>query len=249
MDLNTVVGFMLGLGLMGFALVEGGLLSTFINAHGILIVVGGTIAATLINTPMPQLMEALKALRGIFFPDPLPREADLIGELVRMSERMHRDGISSLQAHVAVKGDGFLTFAVRAAQEKQDSQHIRRVLEDAIRQRELALAKAAAVFQTMAAIAPMFGLLGTIIGIVGVLKDIANPQSIGPSMAVAITTAFYGILLSALFCTPIAGKIRARIQEERRRRELILVGMLDVLGGAIPLEVERHLEAFAPKAE
>jgi chemotaxis protein MotA len=82
---------------------------------------------------------------------------------------------------------------------------------------------------------------------VGVLKDIANPKSVGPAMAISITTAFYGILVSALFCTPIAGKIRSKAQEATRVRRMILTGILDIVAGAIPVEVEQRLQPFIQK--
>jgi chemotaxis protein MotA len=247
MDLSTLVGFAAGAAVIGFGLHQGNLLGIFLNAHGLVLVLGGTFAAICVNTPGAQLLAAAKALVMLFIPPASPDNGELTAEMLRLSEGMAREGVNSLRSHMAVKGDGFLTFAVRAAQEKNDVEHVRKVLEDAIRQKEASLNRAASVFQTMGALSPMFGLLGTLIGIVGVLRDIANPSAIGPAMAVALTTAFYGILVSALFCTPIAGKIRARAQEERRMRELVMTGMLDILGGAIPLELRRHLEAFSQK--
>ncbi|MBI4346657.1 MAG: MotA/TolQ/ExbB proton channel family protein [Elusimicrobia bacterium] len=246
MDWSTLIGIVVGGALLAFGL-DRAVLPVFLNAHGILLVLGGTAAAGLISTPPRLLVTALGALRHVLFPDALADPQSLSEDLVRLAERRHREGLGAFSGG-RLSGDAFLAFAIEAAQERPDAQHIRRVLEEAVRQRDKKLQRAAGVFQTAAALAPMFGLLGTIVGIVGVLKDISNPATIGPAMAVAVTTAFYGILVSALVCTPIASKIRARAQEERRLRELVLLGMVDILSGAIPLEVERHLQAFCDGA-
>jgi chemotaxis protein MotA len=243
MDINTVAGYLLGAGLLWFAFSGGNLLAIFMNEHGILLVVGGTLSAVLVSNPPAQLMLALKGLKEAFFPSPQPDPKEMIAQMTQMAEQMHRGGLSSLQSHV--KGGGFLSFAVTTTLQKPDIEHIRKVLETAIRQKEQASMRAAGVFQATGTMSPLFGLLGTIIGIVGVLKDISNPHSIGPAMSIAMTTAFYGILISAAFCTPIANKIKARAQEEKRMRELVLRGMIDIVSKAIPMEVESHLRAFA----
>ena len=118
------------------------------------------------------------------------------------------------------------------------------MLENGIRQREATLNRAAGVFQTMAFLAPMFGLLGTVVGIVGVLKELSNPQAIGPAMAIALTTAFYGILAAALIANPIALRVRARAQEKRRAWEMIMEGVIGIVAGAVPLQIKRHLKAY-----
>lgn len=245
MDFNTWLGFALGGGLLWFAFAGSNLTGVFLNSHGIVLVFGGTVAAMMISTPANQMLLALRGLKEAFFPTAHPDANEIIATMTRMAEGMHRSGISSLQSYAPTKGDSFLSYAVTTALQKPDVEHVRRVLEAAIRQREVSSMKAAGVFQSTGALSPLYGLLGTIIGIVGVLKDIANPHAIGPAMAISITTAFYGILISAFFCTPIANKIKARAFEEKRMRELVLRGMVDIISKAIPMEVESHLRAYA----
>ena len=90
----------------------------------------------------------------------------------------------------------------------------------------------------------MFGLLGTLIGIIGVLSDISNAERVGPAMAVAITSAFYGIFLANMVCVPVAGKIRSRIWMEVRMKAMILDGVLEIMKGSIPIVVERRLQSY-----
>jgi chemotaxis protein MotA len=100
------------------------------------------------------------------------------------------------------------------------------------------------VFRTAAILAPMFGLLGTLIGIVSVLKQISNPETVGGAMAVAMTTAFYGISLANMFCVPVAGKLRIRNLEELRAKSMVADGVVMMMRGTIPLVIERKLQAY-----
>jgi len=244
MDFISIIGYITGAGLIYFGMSQGNLFSVFINAHGLVLVVGGTCAAVFVSTPGARLLLALKELKSVFFSGPDANYKGLIQELMRMSERRHKEGAGALLNYVPSVPDKFLALALSSAANRPDADHVAKVLEKAIRQSSALRLQAAAVFSNMGILSPLFGLLGTIIGIVGVLKDITNPAGIGSAMAIAMTTAFYGIFISAFFCTPIANKIKARAQEDRRRREFILAGITDVLSGAIPLEIENHLNAY-----
>ena len=134
--------------------------------------------------------------------------------------------------------------AATAALEYNDSNFVRQVLEQEINQNVDDMNEVTNVYRTMGIMSPMFGLLGTLIGIVEVLKDLANPESVGPAMAVAITSAFYGILFANVVCVPIAGKMRAKVWMEVRMKSMILEGILEIMKGSVPLVVERRLQSF-----
>lgn len=244
MDLLTIVGLAVCGGLFYSELVAGNSLNIFLNKHGLLIVFGGTLCATLVMSTWGQLTNALHALKEVFFPSRIADPRVVIPEMVRLAEKARKDGVTSLVPQDQITGDGFLTFAIQTVLERSDAAYVREVLGDAIKQMEDRHAATAGVFQNMAVLAPMFGLLGTILGIIHVLKEIANPAAVGPAMAIAITTAFYGILMACLFCNPVVAKLRARSLQERKIKEMIAVGMIDILGGMVPLEVERHLKSF-----
>jgi chemotaxis protein MotA len=244
----SLLGAALGTTLIVMTLSHGNVLAIFINEHGIVMVFGGTLAATMISTPANVLSLAMRELKYVFFPPKAPGSAKLTTALVSLAAEVRRDGLIALQKHmdqVRGQGDDFLVFAVEVALENGSPERLRKVLEDGIRQREGTLNRAASVFQTMAFLGPMFGLLGTVMGIVGVLKELSNPSAIGPAMAIALTTAFYGILVAAFIANPIALRIRARAQEVRRSCELVMEGLLGIVAGAVPLQIERHLKAYA----
>ncbi|MFA6434063.1 MAG: MotA/TolQ/ExbB proton channel family protein [Elusimicrobiales bacterium] len=242
MDLASLMGYGMAATVILYGMGQNR--NNFINHEGLAIVVGGTVALLLISFSMPQLFRALKALRLVFFPSKLPSDQEIVSEMMSLAEQARRGGISSMKPP-AKESLSFLAFAVRTALEKPELDNAKRVLEDALTQQESRHAKVTGVFVSMAALGPLLGLLGTVIGIIQVLRNISNPKVLGPSMAVALTATFYGIAISAVIATPIANKLTERSASERRTWMMIMVGILDILGGAIPLEVERHLQAFS----
>ena len=128
--------------------------------------------------------------------------------------------------------------------EYNDSNFVRHVLEQEVNQRVDEMNEVANVYRTMGILAPMFGLLGTLIGIMGVLREISNPEFVGPAMAVAITSAFYGIVFANIVCVPIAGKIRTKIWMDVKVKSMILEGIMEITKGSVPIVVERRLQSF-----
>ena len=154
---TRVLGAVLGTTLIVETLSHGNVLPVFLNAHGILMVFGGTLAATMIGVPAEILGLALRELKYVFFPPPAPGGAKLSAEIVALSAEVRRDGLMALQKHMDQlrgQGDDFLVFAVEVALENGNPERLRKVLEDGIRQREGTLNRAAGVFQTMAFLPP-----------------------------------------------------------------------------------------------
>jgi chemotaxis protein MotA len=139
---------------------------------------------------------------------------------------------------------GFLERAATAALEYSDSKFVRQVLEQEINQAFDDINEVANIYRTMGVLAPMFGLLGTLIGIIAVLKEISNPEAVGPAMAVAITSAFYGILFANIVCVPVAGKLRSRALAQIRIKSMVLEGIMEIMKGSLPMVVERRLQAY-----
>ena len=168
----------------------------------------------------------------------------LIPVLVGLAEQTRLRGFSALKEADPKLAGGFLNRAATAALEYNDTNFVRQVLEQEINQNADDMNEVTNVYRTMGVMSPMFGLLGTLIGIVEVLKDLANPESVRPAMAVAITSAFYGILFANVVCVPISGKMRAKVWLEVRMKSMILEGILEIMKGSVPLVVERRLQSF-----
>ncbi len=248
MDLGTIIGLALGVGIILFGTREGGGVGVFLNAHGIIIVVGGTFAAMLINSTISTIGNTIRALLGLVFsrrPPSLRATIDLVRKLAEINRS---DGLLALEGPGENFGDGFLERSVNMAiTSGGNADFVRDVMEQEIlqiRQRHLRVTD---LLRSLAMISPMFGLVGTLIGIVHVLQQITDPEKVGPAMAVALSTAFYGILLSALVGTPLANKLRERSQDETVLKQIILEGMMGICRGEQPSLLEIRLRAFASR--
>ncbi|MBI4351868.1 MAG: MotA/TolQ/ExbB proton channel family protein [Elusimicrobia bacterium] len=244
MDLSTIAG-LLAFGLLVFGGVATRQLSaSLLNLHGVFVVLGGCFVAMLINTPLRYLVKALTELKTLMLTDENADMRKVIPVLTGLAEQCRLKGLSAFKdADPRIVG-GFLSRASLAALEYGDYNFVRQVMEQEINQAADETNEVANVYRTMSVLLPMFGLLGTLIGIIGVLKDLSNPENVGPAMGVAITSAFYGILLSNMFCVPIAGKIRARIWLDVKMKSMVLDGVLEIMKGSIPIVVERRLQSY-----
>ena len=244
MDLSTILG-MVAFALLIFGGIATKQLSTsLVNLHGVFVVLGGCFVAMLINTPLKYLVKALTELKTLMIDDESANMHKVIPVMTGLAEQCRIKGMSALKEADPSIASGFLIRASLAALEYGDSNFVKQVMEQEINQAADEINEVANVYRTMSVLLPMFGLLGTLIGIIGVLKDLSNPESVGPAMGVAITSAFYGIFLSNMFCVPIAGKIRARIWMEVKFKSMILDGVLEIMKGSIPIVVERRLQAY-----
>ena len=244
MDIATIIGLAGAAALIFAGFASGQISASLINLHGVVVVLGGTLVAMLINTPLKYLTRAVSEFGYMFRDNNADAPEKIIPALVSLAEQSRMRGLTALKEADPLIAKGFLHRAAAAALEYNDYKFVRQVLETEINQGMDDMNEVANIYRTMGVMAPMFGLLGTLIGIIGVLKDLANPESVGPAMAVAITSAFYGIFLSNMVCTPIAGKMRAKVWLEVRTKSMILEGVLEIMQGSMPLVVERRLQSY-----
>ncbi|HAH32938.1 MAG TPA: hypothetical protein DCL44_11565 [Elusimicrobia bacterium] len=244
MDLSTVFGIIAFVLLIGGGVISKQLSTSLVNTHGVFVVLGGCLVAMLINTPLKYLYKAVTELITLVGDDNSSNIQRVIPVITNLAEECRRKGLSALKEADPSIAKGFLNRASLAALEYNDYNFVRQIMEQEINQAADETNEIANVYRTMGVLMPMFGLLGTLIGIIGVLKDLSNPESVGPAMGVAITSAFYGIFMANMVCVPIAGKIRARIWMDVKLKSMILEGVLEIMKGSIPIVVERRLQSF-----
>jgi len=244
MDITTFFGVFGVLIMLIIGGLTGEVSGVFLNAHGITIVFGGTLIAMLINTPARYVRETVVALLNLLRRDRFGDSGELITTITRLCEQVQAHGLGALRGINESVAGGFLAEAATTAMEYNNPEFVRRVLETEVNNKVDRINEVINVVRTAGIIAPMFGLLGTLIGIVGVLQVISNPEKVGSAMAVAITAAFYGIALSNLVCVPVAGKMRFRLWEEIKIRAMIIEGIVGMMQGTVPLVLERRLQAF-----
>ena len=247
MDKATLIGNITAFGLVIAAIAIGGAAGAFIDVPSLLIVVGGTIGAALISLPLPQFTGAMAVAKNAFF-EKTKNPAELVGTMVEYAGKARKEGILALESAAKEQQDPFLQKALQLAVDGQSLNAIEEILTteiEAIKQRH---SLGAETFTTMGTLAPALGLIGTLIGLVQMLKSMDDPSTIGPAMAVALLTTFYGAILANLVFNPIAAKLKTRSKEEVLYKELILTGMLSIAAGDNPRIVEQKLLSYlAPR--
>jgi chemotaxis protein MotA len=245
MDWMTPIGYLIGLGSVGYVLIQGNSVGLILNAHAILLVFGGTLGSTLISYPSNVILQAIRALRIFFFPGSRPDTTVVIQTIVRLADKAKRQGIESLETDIAQIRIPFLVNGLRLLLDGVPADIIRGNLIKEIRFARDRHAQVANVFRSAAAYAPIFGLLGTLVGVVQVLMTLTDPKTIGAAMAVAMTATFYGIFSANFLFLPIAGKLNVYAQEEVFLEELIIEGVQCIQMNEVPVLTMRKLQSFA----
>lgn len=245
MDIMTLIGVAMGVGVVLWGAFSSGVADKLVNAHGLVIVLGGTLAATFLNTSYKRLSAGVRALFDIFTTPKIPTTEEAVRVLVGMAETAQKQGgIMALTNTDPAFAGGFLKRAVGVAMISAESRETRSILEEEIRRRRLDVQEDSNLYRTAGVLSPMFGLIGTLFGIIQTLSNISDPSAIGRSMAVAITSALFGIGFSNMFCVPVANKIRLRAMEETLVLQLILEGVIDIMSGKTPHLVDMHLRGY-----
>lgn len=241
MDFGTILGIFIGVSLILGAMFLGGSLKVFYNLPGIMIVCGGTLAATLITFPLADVVSAFKAAWEVFRRPSLDPN-DVVKTMLRLTYLSRQQGLLAL---ANLKTDNkFLFKASQLMADGADEEMIRNTLRIEIESLKARHGVGQDVFRKMGTFSPAFGMLGTLIGLVQMLTGIARPETIGPGLAVALLTTFYGSILSTLFFLPIAGKLRARTDRELINLEIIFEGAVSILENNNPLMVYEKLSSF-----
>ena len=245
MDIGSIVGLLIAWGLVLWSLVIGVGIGPYIDFPSFLITVGGSIGVVMSAFPINKLIIGLKSVSKAFIYIP-QSEQNLISQLVDFAVKARRDGILSLESEEENMKDEFLKKGIRLAVDGTEPEVIRTVLEmdfENMVQRHEANISVMAYF---ADIGPAMGMIGTLIGLVAMLLNMSDPAAIGPAMAVALITTFYGSLIANMIANPIASKMRIRSIEEQHLREIMLAGIMAIQSGDNPRIVEQKLNAYLP---
>jgi chemotaxis protein MotA len=245
MDIATVLGVISAFGLMCIAISMGGGIQLFINIPALMIVVGGTLGATMINYPVKDVLGVFKVVKKALFAKKIS-VTELIKRFVDFAKKSRKEGILALEGDIKDASDEFLKKGVQLAIDGLEPQEIGEILEteiDFVRSRHQLGAE---IFTTMGTFSPALGMIGTLIGLVQMLQTMDDASKIGPAMAVALLTTFYGSIMANIVCLPIAGKLRTRSKEEVLTKEMAIQGIASLSNGDNPRILEQKLQAFIP---
>ena len=245
MDIGSVIGLVLAVGLIVFGM--GSYATAFIDFPSVLIVVGGTMGAILVFFPLENLIGMGSVVKHVFFAKPQP-VSSLIATIIDFAGRARREGILSLQNVGNEVDDDFFVKGIGLVVDGIEESTIEDILSNEIDFLEERHKNGADMLSSMGALAPAFGMIGTLIGLVIMLQNLQDTAAIGPAMAIALITTFYGALMANLVFIPFAGKLRTRSSQEVLLRKLTLEGVMAIAAGNNPRVVEQKLNSFlAPK--
>lgn len=247
MDIATVIGIVSGFGLIAMAIVMGGSPGIFWDTTSVVVVFGGTIASSLVNYRLSDMLNVFSTLKNAFLSKGSSPET-LIEKIVNFAVIARREGILALESHAKESGDEFLEKSIQLAIDGTAPELIKDILSTELAFMEDRHTSGQALLVAMGTYAPAFGMIGTLIGLVQMLSTMEDPSQIGAGMAVAIITTFYGAVLSNVFFLPAAGKLKNLTAVELLGKEIIIEGILSIQSGDNPRVVEQKLKSFVSPA-
>lgn len=244
MDIATVVGTIACVILLVVSILMNGSIMTFVDIPSLILVVCGSAAATLMCLPLNAFLRFASVAKKAVFNAPSDA-VEHVSTLVRLAEVARRDGILSLENHLNDGSyDDFMVRGLRMAIDGQDPIVIQTAMEQEVETLMERHAMGKGLFETLGKYTPAFGMLGTIMGLILMLKNMDDPAALGPGMALALITTFYGSLFSNVVYLPIADKLGTRSAEEVAGKLLIIRGVMSIQSGDNPRIVQQKLMAF-----
>lgn len=243
MDIATIVGILLGFAVITTAIVSSGGWQIFIHLPSMAITVGGMLCATLIHFSLPQFLGIFSVIKKTIVAK-IPSQSELIRKMVDYAAINRRDGALALEQEVHNANDRFLSKALQMLIDGQDAGQIRELMSLEIEKLQDRHAGGKKILEFMGSAAPAFGMIGTLIGLIQMLRSLNSPESIGSGMAVALITTFYGALAANLIFLPLAGKLGLYSRVEATAMEMIVEGICAIAHGENPTRVREKLQAF-----
>jgi len=240
--LITNIGILAGIVAIMLAIVMGGDASQFIDIPSVLITIVGSFSALSINYGWGDVTSSFTEMRQLFrekTPDPV----ETIEQFTALATRARREGLLVLEDEIP-KMDPFLGKGLQMVIDGMDSSAVTSVLEIEMSQVESRHSMASNLLGTWANLAPGFGMIGTLIGLIQMLAALDDPDAIGPAMAVALITTLYGAIMANWVFTPLAGKVMVKSKQVMLYREMILEGLTSLQAGVNPRVIEQRLRSF-----
>ena len=249
MDLASVIGFVAVWVLLGAAMLQGAGIGPYVDIPSVLITFGGSISALMIAYKMEHIKGFVKFFLLAFKPPQTYDVPALVKKLVDYSTQARRDGILSLEQSANQEENDFLRKGLGMAIDGGEADTIRELLELDMDQALGRHKDNASVFDTWGALSGGYGMLGTLIGLVAMLLNMSDPSAIGPAMAVALITTFYGSLIGNVLGSPIAHILVVRANDEALVQQLIIEGIMSIQRGDNPRTLEQKLLSFLPPSQ
>jgi len=244
-DIATLGGLALAAGcILGGLMIEGGKLTDIAQVTALMIVLGGTIGAVMVTTPLKTLIRAAKYLGNVFFEEEEDPQ-EVIEEIIAYATKARKNSIMSLESDLPNIADPFLRKALSLSVDGTDLQELRAMMELDLAMRQRGGEAIAKVYESAGGYAPTIGIIGAVLGLIQVMKHLENIEEVGRGIAVAFVATVYGVASANLFFLPAANKIKARLRDSLHVKELMLEGVCSIVEGMNPKLIRVKLEAFA----
>jgi chemotaxis protein MotA len=243
-DIASFIGLLVAFGaIIGGLLYEGGSVGDLTQISAAIIVLGGTLGAVMVTSPISSLISALKGVKGAFFEEAVQPEA-AVEEIIAYATKARKSSIISLEEDLEKVPDAFLKKALSLAVDGTDLQELRKMMELEMAQSEHHREAGAKVFEAAGGYAPTVGIIGAVMGLIQVMKHLENIEEVGRGIAVAFVATVYGVASANLFFLPMANKLKSRIRQDAQNYELLLEGVCSIVEGMNPKLIRVKLEAF-----
>jgi len=246
MDIATFTGIIVFLGfVLGAVYIQEGMagFAPFMNLEALLVVMGGTFCALLVNFPLGRVVGLWKVLKKVMASKG-EDTSRLVGTFVNLSQRAKKEGFLALEAEIKNIQDDYMKRGIQLVIDGADHDFIKNMLEtelDFIRERHKVGRE---IFNALGTYAPAFGIIGTVLGMILMLSSIDDVAQVPRRMALALAAAFYGLGSGYWLFLPMAGKLKLRSEDELFIKEIIIRGVLLLQSGATPSVVEANLKAY-----
>jgi chemotaxis protein MotA len=243
MDIATIIGILLGFIVITSAIVAGGGWQMFVHLPSMAITIGGMLCATLIHFSLPQFLGIFSVVKKTIV-SKTSTPSELIQNMVNFAAINRRDGALALEREIHKISDLFFVKVLQMLVDGQESEDVRSIMSLEIQYLQERHSTGKKILEFMGAAAPAFGMIGTLIGLVQMLRSLDSPESIGAGMAVALLTTFYGALTANLVFIPLAGKLGIYSKAETISMEMIVEGICAIVEGDTPTTVREKMQAF-----
>jgi len=243
MDIATIVGVLFGLVVVIGAIIAGGGWQSFLHVPSLAITIGGMLCATMIHFSLPQFLGIFSIIKKTIVAK-VPSSSELIQKMVNFAAINRRDGALALEQEIRNLDDLFFVKGLQMLVDGQELENIRKLMALEIQYLQDRHSTGKKILEFMGAAAPAFGMIGTLIGLVQMLRNLSSPESIGSGMAVALLTTFYGAFAANLIFIPLAGKLGIYSKAEGTAMEMITEGICAIAQGENPTAVREKMQAF-----
>lgn len=244
MDKISVVGLLVGLlAIVGGLALEGGHVGSLLQPTAFVIVIGGTLGAVMLQSPLPVFLSGMRMVRWVIQPPP-SMQAELLARITGWAYMARREGLLSLEAQIHHLDDTFMAKGMQLLVDGAEPERLREVLDTDIYAFESRLRQGARIWEAAGGYAPTVGILGAVMGLIHVMENLSDPSKLGSGIAVAFVATIYGVGFANLVFLPVARKLFAQVHHMVREREMVVDGLVAIANGDNPRIIENRLQGY-----